>query len=147
MKTKIVPIQTSSDLQRCFEVMRQLRPHLNYEDYILIYQEAHQSDGYEIVALEEQREVVALMGYRVLSDFVRGRHLYIDDLVTREDRRSRGLGAILLNYAENLAPKLNCKTLRLCTGLENTGGIKFYEKNGWTRRSLAYIKKTSSIVS
>jgi len=36
------------------------------------------------------------MGYRLLHDFVHGRHLYIDDLVVTSRLRSSGLGAELL---------------------------------------------------
>ncbi len=143
MSKKIFVAKAKQDLERCFEVMKELRPHLSYEDYLEIYQDAHNSDHYEIVAIEEHGQILALMGYRILSDFVRGRHLYIDDLVTAEFARSRGLGAELLKHAEGLAKDLNCKSLRLCTGTENVRGIQFYERNGWTRRSFAYVKKLS----
>ena len=121
-----------------------MRPHLNYEDFISIYEESHQSCGYEIVAIEEDGQILALMGYRNLSDFVRGKHIYIDDLVTSKNVRSKGLGSELLAYAENIAKNSGRKSLRLCTGIENELGIKFYERNGWNKRAFAYTKKLDS---
>ena len=135
--------RTQVELEKCFPVMKELRPHLNLTDYITIYNQAHKSDGYEIVAIEENNNVVAVMGYRVLFDYVRGKHIYIDDLVSTETARSKGLGAELLRYAESVAKELNCKTLRLCTGVENGRGMKFYEKNGWIKRAYSYGKKLS----
>ena len=43
------------------------------------------------------------MGYRFLHDYVHGKHVYIDDLVTTAAIRSQGAGAKLLKYAEMIA--------------------------------------------
>jgi len=133
--------KTRSDLEKCFPVIKQLRPHLSLADYLSIYDEAHHKNGYEIVAIEENQKIVAVMGYRILSDYVRGKHVYIDDLVSNELMRSKGLGAELLKYAESVARSMNCKSLRLCTGLENERAIQFYEKNNWKKSAFAYSKK------
>lgn len=81
------------------------------------------------------------MGYRVLCDFVHGRHLYIDDLVTDENIRSKGYGATLLKEAEKIAQENGCTNLRLCTGIDNDRGKTFYEKNNWNLRAVVYKKK------
>lgn len=124
--------------------MKELRPHLSFDEYLTIYDEAHRQNGFEIVAIEEDGQVLEVMGYRILSDYVRGRHVYVDDLVSTETVRSKGLGADLLRYAEKTARDHGCKTLRLCTGIENDRGARFYEKNGWIKRAFAYTKKLSS---
>ncbi|WP_413289165.1 GNAT family N-acetyltransferase [Bdellovibrio sp. HCB337] len=140
-KIKYVKIQNREDLEKCFPLMKELRPHLSEQDYLEIYRHAHAMDGYEIVALEYDGKLAALMGYRLIYDFVRGKHLYIDDLVSTDKMRSQGLGAELLKHAESIAQSLGCKTLRLCTGVENERGKKFYEKNKWTFRAYAFTKK------
>lgn len=137
--------RTKDELEKCFPVMKELRPHLNIDDYISIYDKSHKSDGYEIVAIKINNNVVAVMGYRILFDYVRGKHIYIDDLVSTAAARSKGFGAELLSYAESVAKDLDCKTLRLCTGIENERGVKFYEKNGWTKRAFAYTKKLPKV--
>jgi ribosomal protein S18 acetylase RimI-like enzyme len=139
-----VKAETHHDLERFFPVFKELRPHLSFERFVEIYQKSRQADHYEIVGIESGGHVLALMGYRVLHDMVRGTHLYIDDLVTTEGQRSKGWGEKLLNYAEKIAPTLGCQTLRLCTGLDNEGGQRFYEKHGWTKGSFAYRKKLNS---
>lgn len=141
MEKSLFLAKTKADLEKCFPVMKELRPHLSFDEYLEIYNEAHSSDGYEIVAIESEGKVLAALGYRILSDFVRGRHIYVDDLVSSESVRSKGLGAQLLKYAESIAEEMGCKSLRLCTGIENERGVQFYEKNGWTKRAYAYTKK------
>ncbi len=141
MEKRIFTVNGKNDLERCYPVMKELRPQLTFEDYLSIYEQSHSADGYEIVAIENENRIRAVMGYRFLSDFVRGKHVYIDDLVSTESARSQGLGAELLKFAEELARTNGCKSLRLCTGLENEGGMKFYDRNGWKKRSFAYVKK------
>ncbi|MBS1968821.1 MAG: GNAT family N-acetyltransferase [Bdellovibrionales bacterium] len=136
-----VKIQNREELERCFPVMKELRPHLNVQEYLEIYRHAHAMDGYEILAMEQKGEIIAVMGYRILYDFVRGRHLYIDDLVSTEKMRSQGLGGEMLKQAEVIAKDLHCKSMRLCAVLENDLGIKFYEKHHWTKRAYAFTKK------
>lgn len=136
-------IRTRQELEKCYPIMKELRPHLKFDDYISIYDQAHRADGYEIVALMQNQQIVALMGYRILYDYVRGKHLYIDDLVTTQKMQSQGFGAELLQYAEQIASQEACHILRLCTGIENERGVLFYEKNAWTKRAYAYTKKLS----
>lgn len=132
---------TEENLPKAFIVLKELRPHLSFEEFIVIYEQSQKNDEYELAAVYKDQSIVAVMGYRILYDLVRGKHIYIDDLVTAENARSKGFGAKLLAYAEQIAIQKNCKTLRLCTGIENERGVQFYEKNNWTRRAYAYTKK------
>ena len=133
-------ISTPEQFEAVFPVMKVLRPHLDFEAFEEIYLASKRHDQYTLVAEFEADEAVAVMGYRILYDFVRGKHLYIDDLVVLPKYRSKGLGAAMLKYAERMAKKLDCKSLRLCTGTENTNGIRFYEREGWTLRAHAFTK-------
>jgi ribosomal protein S18 acetylase RimI-like enzyme len=138
---KFIVVKTPQDLKRSYPVMKELRTNLEYDTFVDTYEKAHQADGYQIVSVEKGDQIVALMGYRFLHDFVHGKHVYIDDLVTTEAVRSQGVGAELLKHAEAIAEKNNCKNLRLCTGIENEQGKKFYERNSWNLRAIVYKKK------
>ena len=121
--------------------MKELRTDLSFQDYIAIYEQAKVANNYTLVGAYEGGLCVALMGYRILHDYVHGKHLYIDDLVTTESCRSQGVGAKLLSFAETEAVGLGCTNLRLCTGVANEGGKKFYEREGWQFRSVVFKKK------
>lgn len=138
---RLIKAKSRQDIERFYPVMKELRTELSLEEYLKSYEAAHAADGYEIVALEDDGGILAVMGYRVLHDFVHGKHLYIDDLVSSEKARSQGLGSRLLKYAEDLARELGCRGLRLCTGIENERGKSFYEREGWKARALAYKKR------
>ena len=130
-----------NELQLCFPVMQELRTHLTFENFLLLYTQAHEHEGYKIITARKNKKIVGLMGYRILHDFVHGKHLYIDDLVSTQTERSNGIGSALLDYAEKLAALNGCTGLRLCTGIDNELGKKFYEKNNLRLRAVVYKKK------
>lgn len=138
---ELIVVDSQENLELAYSVMHELRTQLSYENFQKLYSEAKERDQYDIIAIKRDSRIIAVMGYRILYDFVHGKHVYIDDLVTSKEFRSQGLGAKLLEYAEKIAHLQNCTGLRLCTGVENESGKKFYERAGWSLRSVAYKKK------
>jgi ribosomal protein S18 acetylase RimI-like enzyme len=124
-----------------FPLLRQLRDHLAEEELWALYQTARAEGGYRIWGAFARGECLGLMGARILTDFVHGRHFYIDDLVVAETARSQGVGAFLLAEAKKLARELGCAQIRLCTGVGNDRGKSFYERNGLSLRAVAYKAK------
>ena len=131
-------------LERIFPIVKELRPHLDIAEFRRLVSLAHAADGYRLVVREVKGKPVAVMGYRILHDLVHGSHLYIDDLVTTKDERSGGHGAQLLRFAESEARRLGLAGLRLCTGIDNKDAQRFYEREGWEARSMAFKKKMST---
>ena len=64
-----------------------LRETLTFEKFISIHEAASSRDDYTLVAAFEGDHCVALMGYRILFDYVHCKHLYIDDIVTTASQR------------------------------------------------------------
>lgn len=142
---KIRTIDLPEDLDdKIFAVIKELRPHLELADFKHLVTLAHAADGYRLVVAESKGEVQAVMGYRILHDLVHGSHLYVDDLVTAKAHRDKGLGAQLLKFAEAEARRLGFNNLRLCTGVDNKDAQRFYKREGWEDRSIAFKKKVPS---
>ncbi len=132
------PLKSADELKSVFPLMKQLREHLDESQFVSLIQSAMQESKYELLGFYENGHLQGLMGYRILTDLVHGRHVYIDDLVVDEKIRSKGLGAVMLSKAKEIARQQNCKRLRLCTGAENDRGKNFYERNGWKLRAVVY---------
>lgn len=141
---EIKKLSTDQELRQAFRVLRELRTTLDWETFTSIYRCAERADGYCLVGLFSNNELVGVMGMRILFDFVHGKHVYIDDLVVSGAMRSKGMGRALLKYAEEYASEMDCRKLRLSTGTENTRGMAFYEREGWTLRSVTYKKDTAT---
>lgn len=142
--TRTVPLTLPDEFERAYSVMKELRTTLDFDEFSRLTKLAAAADGYKLVVRERRGRVLAVMGYRILHDLVHGSHIYIDDLVTTKDERSLGHGAELLRFAEAEARRLGLSGLRLCTGIENEAGRRFYEREGWQGRSIAYKKRVAS---
>lgn len=130
-----------SQVRQVFPLLRQLRDHLSEGELWNLYQAAKKESGYALWGAFQGEACLGLMGVRILTDFVHGRHLYIDDLVVSETARSKGIGALLLAEAKKLALNQACSQIRLCTGIQNERGKSFYERNGLALRAVAYKAK------
>ena len=133
-------LKSPPELEDGYALLKELRTNLSFTDFITLYKRARETDGYTLIGAFDNERMIGVMGYRILYDFIHGKHLYIDDLVVTRSQQSKGVGAKLLAYAESVAEKEDCKGLRLCTGHENERGIKFYEREGWNPRAIAFKK-------
>lgn len=113
------------DIARTFAVMRQLRPHLDEGMFVETVQR-QQADGYRLAALEQAGQVRAVAGFRVLEQLVRGRVLYVDDLVTDELARSQGLGDALFDWLVQHARTEGCRAFELDSGVQRNAAHRFY---------------------
>lgn len=116
---------TAARIAAAFPVMRQLRPHLAEEAFVGRVQR-QQAGGYRLVVLEDAGTVQAVAGFRVLEQLVRGRVLYVDDLVTDEAARSRGYGDALFDWLLAHARADHCEALELDSGVQRHGAHRFY---------------------
>ena len=88
----------------------------------------------------EGDEVRAVAVWRVIENTYEGRRLYVDDLVTDQAHRSRGIGRMLLGHLEQWARELNCNVLALESGTQRTGAHRFYFREGLVIPSFSFRK-------
>jgi ribosomal protein S18 acetylase RimI-like enzyme len=122
--------ESEAEIRACLPVLRELRPHLGEDAACLAQIRRQAAQGYRLLALWRGELVVACAGYRVSENLIRGRFLYVDDLVTRAGERSQGHGERLLHALADLARELDCRAITLDTGLDNNRGQRFYLRHG-----------------
>jgi ribosomal protein S18 acetylase RimI-like enzyme len=123
---RIAPAESDDALAACFGVMRQLRPHLVDAASFVAQVRRQAAHGFRVLALWQGELAVACAGYRVSENLVRGRHLYVDDLVTDAAVRSHGHGDLLFDALVAEARRQDCRWLVLDSGLENGAAHRFY---------------------
>lgn len=133
-------VETEQELRACYPVMKELRPHLESEEAFVAQILRQQEQDYHILAVWDGDEVVALAGYRYQENTVYGRFLYVDDLVTAQQHRSRRWGALLLSKLTVFAEQAQCKRLVLDTGLSNGLAQRFYFREGLLPGALRFGK-------
>ena len=133
---------SDADLRRCFPVIQQLRTHFDQEETFVIQARRQMAnERWRLAFLEDEGEVVALAGFRLLEALHSGKTLYVDDLVTREDQRSKGHGETLMRWLEDRARKAGCQTFSLDSGTQRTDAHRFYFRMGMVIPSFHFAKK------
>ena len=123
---RIFPVETATDLVRCFPVMRELRPHLRDADEFAARVARQEAQGFRLAALEDDGEVRAVTGYRFGENLSSGKYLYVDDLVTLPGERSRGHGGRLFDWLMARAREAGCVELHLDSGVQRFDAHRFY---------------------
>lgn len=135
---QLTHIGTDDERLACFDVMRELRPHLS-DAAAFAAQVCRQAEhGYRLLAAWQDGRVVALAGYRITENLLYGRFAYIDDLVASHDARRHGVGAALIDAVRDEARNLGCAHLVLDTALANALGQRFYFRQGLLARGLHF---------
>jgi hypothetical protein len=130
--------ETDAELMACFDVMRQLRPHLKSSDDLLARVAVQRPQGYRLLAVWSDGRPVALAGYRHLDNLIHGRFVYVDDLITDESGRGHGYGERLLSELSTLGRAQKCEKLVLDTALANALAQRFYFRFGLLARGLHF---------
>jgi len=119
---------TAAEIDRCFPVMSQLRPHLIAAEFVGRVQ-AQQGEGYQLAFLEYERAVVSVAGFRVQNMLSSGKTFYVDDLVTDAAARSQGHGEAMIQWLIALAREANCNSFSLDSGTHRQEAHAFYLRN------------------
>jgi GNAT superfamily N-acetyltransferase len=136
---------TDAEIINCYEVMRQLRPHLFRESFCARIRKQKKS-GYHLVYLAEEGEPLAVAGFRISQNLAWGRFLYVDDLVTLTLHRSHGYGSKLLSWLTHYALQQDCDQFHLDSGVKRTGAHRFYKKEGMELSSYHFQKILKQVV-
>ena len=120
--------QSDEQIQRCFPVMKQLRTHLDESDFTPRVRR-QMIDGFRLAFLEEDGAVRAVAGFRIYENLSSGNYLYIDDLVTDSDQRSKDFGGKLFAWLVDLAHTHQCEVVGLDSGVQRFGAHRFYLRN------------------
>jgi GNAT superfamily N-acetyltransferase len=129
-------------LPRAERVHRQLRPQLP-ADYAAKMRSVFAGGGRLCIAVMGD-EVVGVGVYRVYENTFDGVHMYVDDLVSDEARRSLGIGKALLGHMQKVAERGRCVSLRLDSGTQRQRAHRFYFREGMVVSSFHFDKRLTA---
>lgn len=131
MTLTIFHAETDEQIAATFDVMRQLRPHLEREGYVPLMRGLMASDGLQVLALADAGTVRAVAAYRFMNMLYCGRLLYVDDLVADEHARSKGYGAQLVARLKDEARAQGCSEVQLISRVIREQAHRFYFRQGF----------------
>jgi len=134
-------LTTEDEFRSAYPVMHELRTHLDEDEYMSLAAEMRPR-GYRLVAVEDDGLIVALAGIRSGVNFYYRHYLFVYDLITTEEGRSKGYGLALMRYLEELARIEGCDTIALSSGFHRPDAHRFYEgRVGMERRGFDFVKE------
>jgi hypothetical protein len=128
---KIELASNETDIKRCCAVLRQLRPHLE-EDAIMRQIVRQQAAGYLLAYCESEKVIRSVAGYRYGENLAYGKYMYVDDLVTNHQDRSKGFGKLLFDWLVAAAKEQGCEVSHWIRGFNGLVHIDFTLPIGWT---------------
>lgn len=124
-KKTISTAGTDSEIEACYAVMAELRPHLDTHEFVARVKRLSEIAGYQLVYLTDG-EIKAVGGFRISEWLAGGKYLEIEDLVAKSGERSRGYGGELFDWLVNRARTENCDQIRLVSHVKRFGAHRFY---------------------
>jgi len=127
------------ELESAYSVVVQLRNELSYQEFEdLIYDMRHME--YKMIGIFEKAELISYAGVAVQTNLYHKRHLYVFDLVTDIKYRGQGYGVMMLEYLSDYAKMGMCENIVLSSGFVREDAHRFYEKDGFVKKSFVFVK-------
>ncbi|MGJ9459768.1 GNAT family N-acetyltransferase [Oceanobacillus sp. CF4.6] len=139
---KVKELQSQNEIRGAFPVMRQLRTHLDETTYLELVIDAQKNDSYKMFALYDNEKIVAVSGFKPMITLYYGRFVWVCDLVTDHQLRSKGYGEKLLTFVHKWAKENKYESVALSSGLQRTDAHRFYEDR-MNYDKVSYVFKTS----
>lgn len=102
-------------------------------ELLQIWDEILQDKNHHVIVAEENAEIVSSCVCVIISNLTHNQRPYafIENVITDERFRKRGLATQCLNFAKEIAIKENCYKMMLLTGSKKESTLDFYRKAGY----------------
>lgn len=127
-----------SDFNGLFELYTQLHGNPipeNTAELSALCRKILNDENHHIIVAEEDGKIVSSCVCVIVPNLTHGQRPYalIENVVTDEEYRRRGLAAACLDFAREIAVNANCYKMMLLTGSKEESTLRFYEKAGYNR--------------
>jgi len=127
MSRGITLAKTDQEIQNCYAVMAELRPHLQPDEFLQRIKRQMEIAGYQLAYFRDD-EVKAVAGFRISECLAWGKFLYVDDLVSKSPDRAKGYGGALLDWLVDYARTEHCDQFHLDSAVHRFAAHRLYIK-------------------
>lgn len=103
------------------------------EEMMELWKKIIEDDNHHIIVVEEDGIIVSSCVCVIIPNLTHNQQPYafVENVITDEKYREKGLATKCLNYAKNIALKENCYKLMLLTGSKQESTLNFYRNAGY----------------
>ena len=127
---------TESDCDGLMELYMQLHDNPMPEktpEIMELWQRILADKDHHIIVAEEDGRIVSSCVCVIIPNLTHNQQPYafIENVITDEEYRGRGLATQCLNYAKKIAESENCYKMMLLTGSKKESTLNFYQQAGY----------------
>lgn len=102
-------------------------------DILELWRSILEDKDHHIIVAEEDGQIVSSCVCVVIPNLTHNQQPYafVENVITDERYRKRGLATECLNYAKQIAEKENCYKMMLLTGSKKESTLNFYRRAGY----------------
>lgn len=127
------------ELLMAYEVVSQLRTALSYDEFEDLIYEMIKSD-YKMFGILDGEKLISYAGVAIGTNLYHKRHLFVFDLVVSREYQNKKYGTMMLEYLNDYAKMGMCEKIVLSSGFEKTNAHRFYENNGFVKKSFVFVR-------
>lgn len=103
------------------------------EEIMELWEKIITDENHHIIVAEEDGKIVSSCVCVIIPNLTHNQQPYafVENVITDERYRKKGLATECLHYAKNIAQKENCYKLMLLTGSKQESTLNFYRKAGY----------------
>lgn len=129
---------TENDFDQLMTLYMQLHdnPFPEKDEHVMaIWNRILADENHHIIVAEEEGTIVSSCVCVIIPNLTRGQRPYafIENVITDERYRKRGLATACLNFAKEISQRENCYKMMLLTGSKQESTLKFYEQAGYNK--------------
>ena len=101
-----------------------------------LWKQILEDKNHHIIVAEEDGKIVSSCVCVIIPNLTHGQRSYafVENVITDEAYRKRGLATACLDYAKEIAQNENCYKMMLLTGSKEESTLNFYERAGYNRK-------------
>lgn len=105
------------------------------EDVMTLWNDILADPNHHIIVAVEDGKIVSSCVCVIIPNLTHGQRPYafIENVITDENYRKRGLATACLDFAKEIALRENCYKMMLLTGSKSEATLNFYERAGYNR--------------
>ena len=105
------------------------------QEILTLWQQILDDRNHHIIVAEEDGCIVSSCVCVIIPNLTHGQCPYalIENVITDEAHRGKGLASACLNYAKDIAVHENCYKMMLLTGSKLDSTLRFYERAGYNK--------------
>lgn len=105
------------------------------ERVLVIWERILADPDHHVIVYEEDGKIVSSCVCVIVPNLTHGQRPYafIENVITDEKYRGRGLATACLDFARDIAVRENCYKIMLLTGSKKESTLRFYERAGYNK--------------